>query len=331
MLDCFTGAASGLSSRICTCPLRTGLQREGNIEAECGAVVIDILVGEDDRHLDRDRGRVVHEHELLQGLATKLVLGDALNGKAGTLDCGVLVPPGDADVTDTKQVLGLRCTRGFLEEERVRTGLGDGVQGGAQWGERFVPPVRSEQEIGLRAMVLGVVDLAVKEAVLEDGLASWNGVSPRSLARAKEAKVLGELVNPEPRRRCGYPHAERSADTCRHGRAFATGAERVWSLALGARCRDRGVLEESCISNDEQGLRRKGIEQAELPAQALGTVSVQYLLCLDDEGFLSQDEHALVERLRRTDARGRGVVRAVLGAVEQTAGLPSGLEGLGRG
>ncbi|CRI66983.1 Transcriptional regulator, XRE family (fragment) [Thiocapsa sp. KS1] len=78
-----------------------------------------------------------------------------------------------------------------------------------------------------------------------------------------------------------------------------------------------GVLEKSCISNYEQGIRRMGIEQAELLAQALVTVSAQYLLCLDDDGFLSEEERDVVERLRRTDARGRETVRAVLGALDQ--------------
>ena len=77
-----------------------------------------------------------------------------------------------------------------------------------------------------------------------------------------------------------------------------------------------GVLEKSCISNYEQGIRRMGIEQAELLAQALGTVSAPYLLCLADEGFLSEEERDLVERLRRTDSQGRAIVRAVLGALE---------------
>jgi transcriptional regulator with XRE-family HTH domain len=79
-----------------------------------------------------------------------------------------------------------------------------------------------------------------------------------------------------------------------------------------------GVLQKSCISNYEQGIRRMGIEQAELLAQTLGTVSVQYLLCLDDDGFISPEERDLVERLRRTDDRGRDAVRAVLGALEHS-------------
>jgi transcriptional regulator with XRE-family HTH domain len=80
-----------------------------------------------------------------------------------------------------------------------------------------------------------------------------------------------------------------------------------------------GVLEKSCISNYEQGIRRMGIEQAELLAQALGTVSASYLLCLDDDGFLSVEERDLVERLRRMDDRGRAIARAVLGALEHSA------------
>jgi transcriptional regulator with XRE-family HTH domain len=81
--------------------------------------------------------------------------------------------------------------------------------------------------------------------------------------------------------------------------------------------RTGGVLNKSCISNYEQGLRRMGIEQAEILAQALETVSVQYLLCLNDDGFLSCEERDVVERLRRMDERRRVMVRAVLEALER--------------
>ncbi len=190
----------------------TGLEGQRNVEGQCGAVVVDVLVGEDDRHLDGDRGRVVHEHELLEGLVTKFVLGDSLKGEPCALDGGVVVPLGNADVSDAEDPLGLRCARRFLEEERVRTGLRNRVQVGAQRVERFVPAMSREEEIGLRAVVLEVVDLAMKEAVLEDGFACGNGVPSRGLAQAQEGKVLGKLLQPIPCRRRRYPHAKFFAD-----------------------------------------------------------------------------------------------------------------------
>lgn len=63
---------------------------------------------------------------VLRGLCA--ARGFILKGKAGALHCDVVESFGDADVSDTKHVLGLRCTRGFLQEECVRTALRDRVQ-----------------------------------------------------------------------------------------------------------------------------------------------------------------------------------------------------------
>jgi len=79
--------------------------------------------------------------------------------------------------------------------------------------------------------------------------------------------------------------------------------------ALSSRSGD--VLSKSRISNYEQGLRRMGIEEAQTLAAALSTVSATYLLCLDDDDFLSDDEQVLIERFRRADERGRATVLAV--------------------
>ncbi|MCU0833175.1 MAG: helix-turn-helix transcriptional regulator [Chromatiaceae bacterium] len=76
-------------------------------------------------------------------------------------------------------------------------------------------------------------------------------------------------------------------------------------LTLGELSDRTRVLSKSRISNYEQGLRRMGLEEAELLAAALGTVSATYLLCLDDRDVLSGPERALVDLFRRTDARGR--------------------------
>jgi transcriptional regulator with XRE-family HTH domain len=71
------------------------------------------------------------------------------------------------------------------------------------------------------------------------------------------------------------------------------------------------VLSKSRISNYEQGLRRPGIEEARALATALGTASATYLLCLEDEGFLSDQEAELVRFFRETDQRGRDAIMAM--------------------
>ena len=79
--------------------------------------------------------------------------------------------------------------------------------------------------------------------------------------------------------------------------------------ALSSRSGD--VLSKSRISNYEQGLRWIGIEEAQTLAAALGTVSATYLLCLDDDSFLSDEEQVLIERFRQADERGRATILAV--------------------
>lgn len=69
--------------------------------------------------------------------------------------------------------------------------------------------------------------------------------------------------------------------------------------------RTAGSLSKSRISNYEQGIRRMGLEQAQALSVALGTVSAAYLLCLDDEAFLDEQEQKLLADFRQADARGR--------------------------
>lgn len=71
------------------------------------------------------------------------------------------------------------------------------------------------------------------------------------------------------------------------------------------------TLSKSRISNYEQGIRRMGIEEAQELAEALDGVTPAYLLCLDDASPLSEDEWRLIQRYRRTDARGRDVILQV--------------------
>jgi len=80
--------------------------------------------------------------------------------------------------------------------------------------------------------------------------------------------------------------------------------------------RTGGSLSKSRISNYEQGIRRMGLEQAQTLSGALGSVTAAYLLCLDDEAFLNDQEAALIERFRQADARGR---KALLKSAEEIA------------
>lgn len=78
-------------------------------------------------------------------------------------------------------------------------------------------------------------------------------------------------------------------------------------------------LSKSRISNYEQGLRRPGLESAQELAQALGNVSATYLLCLNDEHYLTDTEEALLAGFRQLDARGRATTLAVAETQVQAA------------
>ncbi len=89
----------------------------------------------------------------------------------------------------------------------------------------------------------------------------------------------------------------------------ARNAQKLPLSALAVRT--GGALSRSRISNYEQGLRRMGLEEARILAWALGTVSAMYLLCLDENGFLSDQEQELLQCFRRTDERGRNTILAL--------------------
>ncbi|WP_295436539.1 helix-turn-helix transcriptional regulator [uncultured Thiodictyon sp.] len=72
-------------------------------------------------------------------------------------------------------------------------------------------------------------------------------------------------------------------------------------LSLSELAERTGCYSKSRISNYEQGLRRMGLEESMVLAAALGTVSPTWLLCLDDNPALDQDEVALIARYRATD------------------------------
>ena len=67
-----------------------------------------------------------------------------------------------------------------------------------------------------------------------------------------------------------------------------------WSLSVLSE-KTQGALSKSRISNYEQGLRRMGVEQAEVLAMALASVSASYLLDLDNG---TDEERALLDRYR---------------------------------
>jgi transcriptional regulator with XRE-family HTH domain len=69
-----------------------------------------------------------------------------------------------------------------------------------------------------------------------------------------------------------------------------------------------GELSKSRISNYEQGIRRMSIEVARMLADAFGTVSATYLLCLDDSMHLTPDEIELIRKYRDTDGKGRALI-----------------------
>jgi len=83
-------------------------------------------------------------------------------------------------------------------------------------------------------------------------------------------------------------------------------ARHAQDLSLAQLSARTGSLSKSRISNYEQGIRRMGLEEARLLAEALETVTPVYLLCLDDTGPLSEAEMSLLELYRRADDRGKG-------------------------
>lgn len=80
-------------------------------------------------------------------------------------------------------------------------------------------------------------------------------------------------------------------------------------------------LSKSRISNYEQGIRRLGLEEAEILGQALD-VSPIYLLCLDESEPLTGDERTLITNYRLADERGRATVLAVSQAQIDASRVP---------
>lgn len=87
---------------------------------------------------------------------------------------------------------------------------------------------------------------------------------------------------------------------------------RGWSLN-DLSLRTTGLLSKSRISNYEQGIRRMGLEAAHQLAAALETVSPAWLLLLDDEHPLNDDELHLVRIFRTLNAEDQ---RQLLGRIQ---------------
>jgi len=94
-------------------------------------------------------------------------------------------------------------------------------------------------------------------------------------------------------------------------------ARHAQDLSLAQLSARTGSLSKSRISNYEQGIRRMGLEEARLLAEALETVTPVYLLCLDDTGPSSEAEMSLLELYRRANDRGKG---RILEAAESQSG-----------
>ena len=103
-----------------------------------------------------------------------------------------------------------------------------------------------------------------------------------------------------------------------------TEAERAIIKAIGARLpgqrqaigislselseRTGGALSKSRISNYEQGIRRMGVEEAEVLAAALGTVHPAFLLGLDSEGPITTHEYAVLEAYRALEPQAQAMI-----------------------
>lgn len=88
--------------------------------------------------------------------------------------------------------------------------------------------------------------------------------------------------------------------------------------------RTAGAMSKSRISNYEQGIRRLGLEEAMILAEALGVVSPAWLLCLDDaDAPLSDTEQHLMRLYRAADARGRRLIQTVAQLVANEVDRPT--------
>ena len=77
--------------------------------------------------------------------------------------------------------------------------------------------------------------------------------------------------------------------------------------------RTGGVLSKSRISNDEQGIRRMGVEEATTLAEAIGTITPGDLLGLEGTGPITVEEYTLLDAFRALAPEAQAVIRRALG------------------
>lgn len=105
------------------------------------------------------------------------------------------------------------------------------------------------------------------------------------------------------------PQTDSSADlTQRIGNRLRE-ARHEQKLSLSELAERTGCYSKSRISNYEQGLRRMGLEESMVLAAALGTVTPNWLLCLDDTPPPPVEEVELIARYRAADDQGRSRLR----------------------
>lgn len=85
-------------------------------------------------------------------------------------------------------------------------------------------------------------------------------------------------------------------------------------------------LSKSRISNYEQGLRRLGLEEAQILSEALGDVSTAYLLCMDDASPWTPQERDLIRFYRACDARGQDLITMIASTEAERAPTAESLE-----
>jgi transcriptional regulator with XRE-family HTH domain len=88
-----------------------------------------------------------------------------------------------------------------------------------------------------------------------------------------------------------------------------------------------GALSKSRIGNYELGIRGMSVEAARLLADALGTCTPAFLLCVEDHLNLTADEIDLIQTYRATDAKGQALVRKKANGEAQRVAQEGGLRG----
>ncbi len=140
----------------------------------------------------------------------------------------------------------------------MRAGVRNRVEVRAERFEWFVVAMVFEQEVGLDAMVLEVVHLAVLQTVFDDRLVRRNGgMTASGVTHPEEGQVGGELADPATRGRRRYLDPELFAHAVEHlgqGLEAIVSREHVrddphWVRAvLGGRRREAAVTEGTVVA-----------------------------------------------------------------------------------